>query len=54
MSHWDDDFMELGETGWIPSADGWYFNKYTKHVMDDIGREYDEQGKLIHDPTELN
>lgn len=48
----DDDFMEIGDTGWIPSAEGFFYNKYNRHTMDDIGREYDENGDLIFDPNE--
>lgn len=54
MSLWNDDFMEIGDSGWIPAQEGWYVNKYTGHSIDEIGREYDEKGNLIYDPTELN
>jgi hypothetical protein len=47
-----DDFMELGDTGWTPIAEGWFFNKYNRHSMDELGREYDENGDLIFDPNE--
>jgi hypothetical protein len=48
----DDDFMELGNSGWIPSAEGYFFNIHSRHIIDDIGREYDENGDLIFDPSE--
>jgi len=48
----EDDFMELGDTGWIPSNEGFYYNKYNNHVIDDLGREYDQNGELIFDPSE--
>lgn len=48
----NDDYMELGETGWIPVSSGYFFNKYSRHVLDEIGREYDENGNLIFDPNE--
>lgn len=47
----EDDFMEIGNTKWVPSAEGWFFNTVTKHTMDDLGREYDENGILIFDPN---
>lgn len=47
------DHMEIGNSGWIPSAEGWFFNKHTRHVIDDLGREYDEDGNLIYDPNEI-
>lgn len=45
------DHMEIGNTGWIPIAEGWFMNKLNGHSIDDIGREYDAQGKLIYDPN---
>lgn len=50
----EDDHMELGNSGWILAMEGWYFNKNTRHTMDDIGREYDENGVLIYDPNETD
>ncbi len=46
----DDDFMELGDTGWIPVGEGVYKNKYNGHIVDELGREYDQNGMLIYDP----
>jgi hypothetical protein len=48
----DDDFMELGETGWIPIGQGSYLNKYNSHTIDELGREFNEKGILIYDPLE--
>lgn len=46
------DYMELGETGWIPIGQGAYINKITGHTIDEIGREFDQNGQLIYDPNE--
>lgn len=46
----EDDFMEIGETGWVPIGQGSYLNKYNNHVIDELGREYDEDGNIIYDP----
>lgn len=48
----EDDFMEMGETGWIPVGEGTYLNKYSGHTIDEIGREFDKNGVLIYDPNE--
>lgn len=48
----EDDYMELGDSGWIIAKEGTYFNKHTKHTIDEMGREFDEQGNLIFDPSE--
>jgi len=48
----EDDFMEIGESGWIPVGEGLFRNKHTGHFMDEIGREFDSSGKLIYDPNE--
>jgi hypothetical protein len=46
----EDDYMEIGETGWVPVGQGTYINKYNGHILDEMGREYDEGGNLIYDP----
>lgn len=46
------DFMEIGDTGWIPCGEGSFLNKYTGHVIDETGKEYDEKGNLVYDPDE--
>jgi hypothetical protein len=48
----EDDFMEIGDSGWVPVGEGSYLNKYTRHTIDQIGREYDENGKLIEESLE--
>ncbi len=50
----EDDHMELGETGWVPSKNGSYINIYNNHTIDEMGREFDENGDLIYDPSENN
>ncbi len=47
-----DDYMEIGETGWIPTKNGCYVNKHNGHTIDEMGKEYDEEGNLIFDPNE--
>lgn len=46
----EDDFMEIGNTGWVPVGEGSFLNKNTGHTIDELGREYDKTGKLIYDP----
>lgn len=48
----EDDFMEIGNTGWVPIGEGVYLNKYNSHTIDELGREYDEKGILIYDPKD--
>ena len=48
----EDAHMELGETGWVAIGEGVYMNKLNNHTMDEIGREFDENGRLIYDPNE--
>ena len=50
----EDDFMEIGETGWVPAGQGTFINRYNGHILDELGREYDREGKLIYDPEENN
>lgn len=47
----EDDHMEIGDTGWVPVGEGSFMNKHTGHVIDEIGREFDENGVLIYDPN---
>ena len=49
----ENDFMEMGDSGWVPIGQGSYLNKYTGHTVDEIGREFDEKGNLIYDPNEV-
>ena len=46
----EDDFMEIGNTGWVPVGESVYFNKHNLHTMDELGKDYDENGVLIYDP----
>lgn len=46
----EDDFMEMGHTGWVPVGEGSFLNKYNGHTLDELGREFDEYGVLIYDP----
>ena len=46
------DEMEIGESGWVPTKDGGYKNIYNNHIIDSLGREFDENGTLIFDPRE--
>jgi hypothetical protein len=48
----EDDFMEIGTSGWIPVGEGSYLNKHTGHTIDELGREYNEKGILIYDPED--
>ena len=57
MSKWpynEDDHMEIGTSGWVPVGEGLYINKHNNHTLDQEGKEYDEDGMLIYDPTEKN
>lgn len=47
----EDDQMEIGTSGWVPVGEGYFLNKNNNHVMDDLGREFDENGNLIYDPN---
>jgi hypothetical protein len=46
----EDDYMEIGESGWIPVGQGCFLNKNNGHTIDEIGREFDENGVVIYDP----
>lgn len=50
----NDDYMEITETGWMPVGDGCYLNKFNGHTIDQIGREYDQNGNLVYDPESSN
>lgn len=50
----DDDFMELGDTGWVPIKDGWFYNVNTQRKRDPEGKEYTKYGELLYDPKEDN
>lgn len=44
----EDDFMEIGDTGWVPVGEGMFRNKYTGHIIDEAGMEYDKFGQPIN------
>jgi len=50
----DDDYMEIGETGWVPSGHGTFINKYTGHIIDESGIEYDTEGNIVYNPEDQN
>lgn len=43
----EDDFMEIGTTGWVPVGEGWFEHKETGNKIDPDGNEYDKNGNLI-------
>jgi len=49
----EDDFMEIGESGWIPVGEGLFRNKHNGHVIDEAGIEYDASGKVFYDPNSV-
>lgn len=48
----ESDEMEIGESGWVPTKDGGYKNIHNGHKIDEDGREYDSDGKLIFSPND--
>lgn len=50
----EDDHMEIGNTGWVAVGEGIYKNIHNNHIVDDLGREFDENGNLIYDPDANN
>jgi len=48
----EDDYMEIGETGWIPVGQGCFLNYKNNHTIDEVGREFDENGVMVYDPNE--
>lgn len=50
----ENDFMEIGDTGWVPAGQGTFINKYNGHILDELGREFDNKGNLIYDPEDNN
>lgn len=57
MSGWpynESDEMEIGSTGWVPFGESKFINKHTRHIIDEFGREFDENGNMIFDPNEEN
>lgn len=48
----ENDFMEIGTSGWVAIGEGIWLNKNTGHTVDELGREFDENGNLIKDSDE--
>jgi len=48
----ESDEIEIGNTGFTTTDDGWLINKRTGHKRDPEGRLYDGEGELIFDPFE--
>ena len=50
----EDDFMEIGETGWVSAGHDRYINIKTGHTIDENGTEYDSSGIIVkeHNPEE--
>jgi hypothetical protein len=48
----EEDHMEIGNSGWIPVGEGSFLNKHNGHIIDEMGREYDEKGVLVYDPQD--
>lgn len=43
----EDDHMEIGQSGWISIGEGLFRNKYTGHIIDESGTEYDKDGNIV-------
>jgi hypothetical protein len=43
----EDDFMEIGNSGWMPYKEKYYKNIHSGHIIDENGIEYDEAGNKI-------
>lgn len=48
----EDDFMEIGESGWVAVGEGWFLNKATGHTINECGVEFDPSGNIVYDPNE--
>lgn len=48
----EDDNMEIGGTGWVPVGEGLFRNKYTGHIIDEFGVEYNEDGEVVSEEDE--
>jgi hypothetical protein len=48
MSTYDeDDYMEIGDSGWIPVGEGLFKNIKTGKIIDETGIEYDSFGNIV-------
>lgn len=48
----EDDFMEIGNSGWVAVGEKLYKNMINNHTIDENGIEYDAQGNIVYDPRE--
>jgi len=48
----EDDFMEIGNSGWVAVGENFYKNMINNHTIDKDGIEYDAQGNIVYDPRE--
>ncbi len=47
----NDDFMELGDTGVVPEGDGFFNTRTNEHIAAD-GKVYNEKGDMVYDPSD--
>ena len=48
----EDDFMEIGHTGWRSFGENLYKNIYTGEIINESGVECDEDGKAISEDVD--
>jgi len=48
----EDDFMEIGDSGWVSIGEGLFRNIKTGHVIDETGIEYDQNGNEVIYPKD--
>lgn len=48
----EDDYMEIGDSGWVAIGEGVWKNKHTGHTVTDAGLEFDAEGNLVEDIDE--
>jgi len=46
----EDDFMEIGTSGWVAVGENLYKNIINNHTIDKDGVEYDAEGNVVYDP----
>lgn len=49
-----EDYIEIGETGMVPQANGMFLHVASGNLIDAEGRVFTQDGILIEDPTEDN
>ncbi len=47
-----DDFMELGESGLVPLANGWFYEKNTGKYIDPDGKPHDKIEEVENESEE--